>query len=67
MSESRETENCRKLLNEAIALPIEMVLRSDDGRCFVIRSWNPSVGIGDAVKVNAELLVEMPNGEFVSP
>jgi hypothetical protein len=67
MSESKKQEDWRKLLNDAIALPVEMVLRSDDGRCFLVRSWKPSVELGSSVKVNAELWVEMRDGEIVSP
>ena len=66
MSESKEKEDWRKLLNDAIALPVEMMLRSDDGRCFLVRSWKPSVELGSSVSVNAELLVKMQDGEFVS-
>ena len=67
MSESKEREDRRKAINEAIALPVEMVFRSDDGRCFLVRSWNPKVKLGEVISVEAELIVQMPDGSIASP
>ena len=67
MSESRDREDRRKAMSQAIALPVEMALRSDDGRCFLVRSWTPTVRLGDAISVEAELIVQMPDGSIASP
>lgn len=67
MSESKECEDRRKAVNQAIALPVGMALRSDDGRCFLVRSWSPKVKLGDVISVEAELIVEMPDGSIASP
>lgn len=44
-------------VNRAIELPSE--LRAPDGRCFHLRSWEPSVCVEKAVSVKIEAIVLM--------
>ena len=67
MSESKECEDRRKAVNQAIALPVGMALRSDGGSFFLVRSWSPKVKLGYVIRVEAELIVEMPDGSIASP
>ena len=50
-------------INEAIALPSEWI-KSDDGREFSIKQWNPRVKTGSVIEIEMVCIVKMPDGKI---